>query len=414
MNKFDQRQKLYKVSPSTGKIQVWFGWTFKDKVHCSYGELDGKMQVNTYTAFPKNESRSYATTVEEQAKVELEAMYQSQIDNKHYKLSIEEAVEANKVCRIPRKITNYKDRYDKMSKTLLSSRKKNGSRGCAVEGILYSKIGRPEDVKVSHLRAVLEELGNEATFDSEIYAEGLSLQRIRSAFLKPVKTEKEIIKIAKDRAKSLGQEVPTPDGKVELSDAIKYLGYNPNDDQYKLKFWVFDIPSDTDADYGERLDWMKRFEDMVNQRKLDVYFEFIYPVVTISHEDRMKLLEKVCSEGDEGLVHYEPTGVYEYGKRSTNTAKSKPRLDGEARVVDVTKDKSGQGVLHCVTSDSLGKAKFKCKMKGSAEERSFENMQLLINKWINFKYEELSDKGVPTKGVAECVRDCDEDGEPIT
>ena len=413
MDKFEQRQKLYKVSPSTGKIQVWLGWTFKDKVHCSYGELDGKMQVNTYTAFPKNESRSNATTAEEQAKVELEAMYQSQMDNKHYKLSIEDAIEANKVCRIPRKITNYKDRFDKMSKTLLSSRKKNGSRGCAVEGILYSKIGRPEDVKVSHLRAVLEELGSEATFDSEIYAEGLSLQRIRSAFLKPVKTDKEIIKIAKDRAKSMGQEVPTPDGKVELSDAIKYLGYNPNDDQYKLKFWVFDIPSDTDADYGERLDWMKHFEDMIKQKKLDVYFEFIYPVVTISHEDRMKLLDKVCAEGDEGLVHYEPKGVYEYGKRSTNTAKSKPRLDGEARVVDVTKDKSGQGVLHCVTSDELGKAKFKCKMKGSAEERSFENMQLLINKWINFKYEELSDKGVPTKPVAESLRNCDEDGTPL-
>ncbi|WNO47365.1 hypothetical protein [Vibrio phage vB_VibM_10AMN] len=413
MTKFEQRQKLYKVSPSTGKIQVWFGWTFKDKVHCSYGELDGKMQVNTYTAFPKNESRSNATTAEEQAKVELEAMYQSQIDNKHYKLSTEEAIEANKVCRIPRKITNYKDRFDKMSKTLLSSRKKNGSRGCAVEGILYSKIGRPEDVKVSHLKAVLEELGSEATFDSEIYAEGLSLQRIRSAFLKPVKTDKEIIKIAKDRAKSLSQEVPTPDGKVELSDAIKYLGYNPNDDQYKLKFWVFDIPSDTDADYRERLEWVKKFEDKIKQKKLDVYFEFIYPVETKSHEERMKLLEEVCEEGDEGLVHYEPTGVYEYGKRSTNTAKSKPRLDGEARVVDVTADRSGQGVLHCVTSDSLGKAKFKCKMKGSAEERSFENMKLLINKWINFKYEELSDKGVPTKPVAESLRNCDENGEPL-
>lgn len=414
MEKFEQHQKLYKVSPSTGKTQVWFGWTLKDKVHCSYGELGGKLQVNTYSAFPKNESRSNATTAEEQAKVELEAMYQSQITNKHYKTTVEEAIEANKVCRIPRKITNYKDRFSKMSKTLLSSRKKNGSRGCAVEGVLYSKIGRPEDVKVSHLKAVLEELGEEATFDSEVYAEGLSLQRIRSAFLKPVKTDKEIIKIAKDRAKSLGQEVPTNKGKVELSDAIKYLGYNPNDDQYKLKFWVFDIPTDSLATYEERVEWINQFEEMINNKKLDVYFEFIYPVETNSHEERMKLLEEVCAEGDEGLVHYEPKGVYEYGKRSTNTAKSKPRLDGEARVVEVTKDKSGQGVLHCVTSDSLGKAKFKCKMKGSAEERSFENMQLLTNKWINFKYEELSDKGVPTKGVAECVRDCDEDGEPIT
>tara|TARA_Y100000588_G_scaffold31471_1_gene30796 strand:- start:14427 stop:15629 length:1203 start_codon:yes stop_codon:yes gene_type:complete len=399
-------------------MQVWFGSAVGNEVICFWGEFEGKLQSKVYQAEPKNVGRSNATTAEEQAIVELQAMYQAQCDNKHYKLSQIDAVEASEVCRIPRKVTNYKDRYMKMSDTLLSSIKFNGSRACVVDGKLYSKIGRHEEVKVKHLREAIEALGKEATFDAEVYAHGLSLQRIRSAWLKPVKTEKEIIKIAKDRAKSRGESVPAPDGTVELSDAVKYLGYNPNDDQYKLKFYVFDIPDDTGLTFEERVGKLYELKKEINRLELALNFEMVYPITTNSHKERMSELAAVCDDGYEGLVHYEPEGVYEYGKRSTNTAKSKPRYDTEVLVVDVTKDKNGEGLLHCKACDELDNVRVKCKMKverrdGKRYERDYDSMLPLIGKWITMSYEELSDKGVPTKPVGEEERDCDDKGRPL-
>ena len=263
---FNNHQKVYKVSPSTKKMSEWFGWTCGNKVHCSWGEVDGKFQTKTYEATPKNVGRANATTDIEQAQIELQAMYQAQLDNKHYKLSQIDAIESSEVCRIPRKVVNYKDRKDSMPEVMLTQTKFNGSRACVIEGQLFSKIGRYEDIKVTHLREAVEQLHEhgQATFDSEVYAHGLSLQRIRSAWLKPVKTSKEIIKIAKDKAKKRGDEIVTPDGKVELNDAIRYLGYNPNEDAPKLMFYVFDIPTDSDTPFKDRIKDLEDLEDLVD------------------------------------------------------------------------------------------------------------------------------------------------------
>lgn len=420
INKFEQRQPLYKVSPSTSKMQVWSGWTLGSVVLCEWGVLGGKMQTKEYTASPKNVGKVSETCAEEQALIELEAMYQSQCDNKHYKTSEIEAIEASEVCRIPRKVTNYKDRYNKMSDILLTSVKKDGSRACVIDGNLYSKIGRHEEIKVTHLREAVEQLQQQgvSVFDAEVFAEGLSLQRIRSAWLKPVKTSKEIIKIAKDRAKKKCEDIPTPDGKVELNDAISYLGYNPNEDAPKLKFFVFDIPDDTGKIMHERVNDMIDFEKNVKYLGLSESFEMLYPMYTKSHEERMEMLKRVCSKGEEGLVHYEPEGVYEFGKRSTNTAKSKPRLDAECKVVSVTKDKNGEGLLNVVGSDELDNCSFKLKMKverrdGNRYLRDYESMLSLVGKWITFSYEALSDSGKPQKPVGEEERLCDDRGRPL-
>ena len=410
----ENKQELYKVSQSTGKLQVWKGWTEGVEVFCEWGEVGGKMQQKVYTAEPKNTGRSNETTATQQANLELAAMYQSQMDNSHYKLSQIDAIESSETCRVPRKITNYKDRHDKMSDTLLTSLKLNGSRACVIEGKLYSKVGRQEDIKVDHLREAVEQLGT-VNMDCEVYAHGLSLQRIRSAWLKPVKTDKEIIKIANERSGKKGIA-----GKFKkLSDAVEYLGYNPNEDAPKLKLFVFDIPTDTDADFDNRVVWMEKLDyEVTNFYKLKHCIDFLYPTRTTSHLQRMELLAKVHSNGYEGLVHYEPTGVYEFGKRSTNTAKSKPRVDGEAKVISVECDKNGEGVLLCVASDELDNVEFKCKMKverrdGNRYERDYESMLTLVGKWITFAYEELSDAGVPTKCVGECERECDEQGRPL-
>ena len=409
---FKNRQELYKVSASTGKTQVWKAWSLKDEVCSNYGQLGGKMQTNSYKALPKNVGRSNETTATEQAQVELQAMYKDQMDNKHYFLSEIEAIEKAKVCRIPRKVTNFNKRKDKYeNKTLYASLKFNGSRGCVVEGEFFSKIGRKEEIKVNHIKEVISKLKylGYATFDAEVYAHGLPLQRIRSAWLKPVRTDKEIIKVAKDFAKSIGEKFTSK----EVTEAVEYLGYNPNEDAPLLKLHIFDIPSDTDRGYLTRQEWMRNMQDSTDFDKITRYVEFEYGVRTENNKEREILLKDAVDNGYEGLVYYEPEGVYEYGKRSTNTMKEKPRLDGEGLVTGVELCKNGEGKLLMKASEALGGVTFKCMMKGSRESRNYEVQQQFIGKWVTFKYEELSKAGIPTKPVAEETRLCDAKGQPL-
>ena len=397
---------LYKVSMSTGKMQEWKAWTCGAAVTSRYGQVEGKTQDSTYTAEAKNIGRSNETTPPQQALLEVAAMYRDQVDNKHYRLSEEEATTLSKSCREPRKVKNYKDHGHKMSSILLSSKKKNGSRACVVDGVLYSKIGRAETVKVEHLRMAIQTLSEHghgvATFDAEVYAHGLSLQRIRSAWLKPVRTDKEVEKVQRDYFKKTGKVLP----------------YSPNNEAPLLKFHVFDIPTLTDAGYDNRIVWMEQLEHAVNYLGLEDCFEFIYPVETHSPEERLTLRDKWVKEGYEGSVHYEPEGVYEFGKRSGNTQKDKPRYDSEALVTGVEHCKNGDGKLLLTACDTLDNVKFKCMMKVSRRDgldypRKVSDMEELVGKWITFAYEELSDSGIPTKPTGEEERLCDNEGNPL-
>ncbi|AHK11133.1 DNA ligase [Shewanella sp. phage 1/4] len=412
---FEQKQELYKVSQSTGKTQVWSGWTEDEKVFCSWGDIGGKMQIKEYSASGKNQGRSNETSDNMQAVIELVAMYKAQIDNKHYKLSQQEAMSASEVCLEPRKVQNYKDHSHKLPNTCISTVKYNGSRACIIDGVLRSKIGRVENINVPHIKNAVEVLNDLdlANMDCEVYAHGLPLQRIRSAWLKPSKTNKEIIKIANERAKKVGDIVKFSN----CISAVEYLGYNPNEDAPKLKLFVFDIPVMDKTEYNIRLEAVKDLQHKLDELNLNNSIEIVESFTTHSTAERLQLRDKYTTLGYEGLVHGDPLGVYEFGKRSSNTQKDKPRYDGESLVIDVTSDKNGEGLLHCRSSDSLDNVTFKCKMKverrdGKRYERDYETMRGLIGKWITFSYEELSEAGVPTKPVAEEERNCNSAGEP--
>lgn len=409
---FSHKQHLFKVSASTQKTQLWLAWVEEDEVCYSFGQLDGKMQEDRYKAQPKNIGKANETTAQEQAEVELQALYKKQIENKHYFTSEIDAIEAAKVCRIPRKVYNWKDKKDTWEdKEMISTYKYNGSRACVVDGALYSKIGRKEEIKVKHLAEGIEAIKDKyPSFDAEVYAHGLSLQRIRSAWLKPHKTEKEIVKVAKDLAKKKGIEFKS---KCHL-EAIDFLGYNPNEDAGKLKFYVFDIPMDDNTPFKDRnskvyalcryaWDVLGGGEVFQNSNKL----------TTLNNTTRESFRNIAVKEGYEGLVHYDPNGVYEYGKRSLNTLKDKPRYDSEALVVDVEMCKNGQGKLVLQACDSLDNISFKAMMKGNKDSRAFEVQKQFIGKWVNFSYEELSGAGVPTKPVVHETRLCDEKGRPL-
>lgn len=411
-----QNPTLYKISSSTGKMLTWCCYCEGAKVITLSGEEGGKQTEHHYEATPKNVGRANETDAIMQAQVECKAHYKDQETNKHYRFSREEAQVLHDNNKIPRKVHNYKDHGHKMTDTLFSMVKYNGSRACVIDGVMYSKIGRPEEIKVDHLRDAvvkLQELGL-ATFDAEVYAHGLPLQRIRSAWLKPVKTDKEIIKVAKDRLKTLGE-----DNKVikTIEDAINSLGYNPNDDAEQLKFYIFDIPVEG-VPFRERREKVYDLMYKVVDNGLAHAFCMSDGATTLDMDARLKYRDLIVSKGFEGLVHYDLEDVYEFDKRSYTTQKDKPRYDGEALVVGVEECKNGDGKLVCTASRALEGVKFKCMMKVSRRDgkdypRDVESMRDLIGNWITFSYEELSSTGTPTKPVGEMVRECNDVGDPL-
>jgi len=401
---------IYKID-NKDKVRVWKAWEEGSKVFVEHGVLDVKLQQSVYTAEAKNIGKVTETTPEQQAVIEVTALYEDQITNQHYRRSVEEAQEVKDANLIPRKILNYKDGWKKLPDRCITSVKLNGSRACIINGQLYSKIGRPEEVthKLISEGIKLANANGFGDLDCEVYAHGLSLQRIRSAWLKPVKTSKEVCEVTNKRFNLKGS------ARIKcVTEAIKRLGYDPNQDAQKLKLYVFDIPAKDETGYRGRLEEVERFKTLVQTYPiLQNVFEFCEYFDTMSHEERVEKLKDVHSQGYEGLVHYDPEGVYEFGKRSSNTQKAKLRLDSEALVIDVTKDKSGQGVLLLKANDSMDNVEFKAKMKGEAESRSYEKQSQYIGKWVNYQYEELSDKGVPTKPVVICERLCDDSGRPL-
>lgn len=84
--------------------------------------------------------------------------------------------------------------------------------------------------------------------------------------------------------------------------------------------------------------------------------------------------------------------------------------DAEALVVGVTKDKLGEGVLKCKMTSGVY---FECKMIGNKEYRSFSNMLNLVGSWITYKYQTLTEDGVPQFPVGLNERDCESNGTPI-
>lgn len=401
--------EMYKYSQSTGKLQVWSAWADGVEVVRSFGEVDGAMQEPRYTAEARSVGASNETTPSEQAQIEVDALYLERHKNKHYRDTVYAAQMMAATCKEPRKIHKFGDHGDKLPNLIYVSVKEDGSRACILEGNVFSKIGLTEKIKVKHLREALEKLGK-VDFDSEIYAPELPLQRIRSAWLKPVRTDKEVIKVANDHCKRIG----SPKAK-SLEEAIDILGYNPNDDAALLKFNIFDIPV-TGIPFHERIELMGILEKGIKELGLEDNFVFLYPKL-MNREEARTWHDELILLGHEGVVYYDPKDMYKFGVRSYTCQKAKDRLDAETLVVGVEMCKNGDGKLITEASLVLGNVKFKVMMKvkrrdGLSYPRDFNTMEALIGKWITFSYEALSSAGIPAKPVGEVVRKCDAQGVP--
>ena len=351
---------------SKGDLRVWSIYTEGSEVVVKHGKLGGKVQEKRYTAEGKSKGKSNETTPEQQAVLEAEAKYVKQLKSGYFP-DKDDALEY--VPASPMKAQNYNAYAHKIVYPCLGQIKANGQRMLIdKDGVAWSKQGEPLELP-AHWQGVKELAINCSGLDGEIYSGlesegGLSLQRIISAFRKP------------------------------------------NADTPKLQYWVYDIPNQSAMQHrNNTLRYLAESKpdcvvmvdsvEINNQLEADSYFE------------------SVVKQGYEGVVYRNLDGVYEFGKRSYNLIKRKPRDTSEAIVTSVEKDRNGWGILSCKTFEGV---EFKCQMRVDAADKNYrlyENALELIGKTIEYEFEELSDKNVPTKPSGVGLREVDKYGRPL-
>jgi len=182
----------------------------------------------------------------------------------------------------------------------------------------------------------------------------------------------------------------------------------------KVTYQVFDIPMlDTIWDY--RLHELRKVAFVVKSYGLDMIN--VVEQKLIDKTQIPSVLADYLEQGFEGTMYRNPKGLYEFkNKRSNDLLKHKEFFDSEAMVIDCIKDKNDEGVLTCAWAGVSPKFKivtFELKMRGNHEYRGYGNQQTLIGKWITFKYQDLTEDGVPTFAVGLGERDCDDSGKPL-
>lgn len=353
---------------SGGSLLIWEVSTQGDTITVRHGQLGGKIQERKTVCKTKSKGKSNETTPEEQAVLEAKAKHVKQQKKGYYETK-EEALEH--VEFTPMKLQAWKDHASKITYPCFYQTKLNGMRYMVQkDGSGLSKQGE-EIFLPTHIQQDVDiiavDLGDRFKgFDGEVYAGnmhrgGLSLQKIISAFRKE------------------------------------------NEDTEKLKYYIYNIPDSTET-FQQRVESMKEIEQIIIDYDIQnvVVLETMY---CLGEDDADKFYEIDVNRKEEGGVYHNARGIYEFGKRSYDSQKRKPRQSAEAKVMKTEIDKNGQGLLTCQMENGV---EFKCLMLKDADPtqnlRMFEESKQLIGLHIEFEYEELSDDGVPTKAVGHRVR----------
>lgn len=345
-------------------------WTVEvegDTIIVSHGRYLGKMQVKKTVAKAKNIGRANETTPEQQAVLEAEAKFTKQFD-KCYRPTIEEARTVGQL--LPMLAHNYLDHHHRIKYPCYVSTKLDGVRCMAevtngTEVTLHTRGGKtyPCPKEIYDDIIMLNYFTGIKKFDGELYCHGMKLQDIVSAVKKP------------------------------------------NENTIKIKYHIFDVPN------GEG--WENRWATLktLKKHRLD-HIEIVDNVLVNSEDSARMMLNQYIKQGYEGIMLRNVDGKYEFNHRSASLQKWKLMQDLEARVLSVEEDKNGEGVLTCHMKGDVTKL-FKCKMRGSHEERLANEQRKLIGKWITVIYQQFTNDGLPQFPVGAAVRECDEEGNPI-
>ena len=360
------KSTLYKKS-KTGSVQQWSVFVDADEVVVEWGKLDGKLQTETYQAFPKNVGRSNETSAEEQAELEAIAKWEKQT-----KRGYVEDINENTSRLLPAKIQDWKKLKRPPQFPLYVSVKYNGVnclivRDPTTHTLQFISRGGEQYPVIFHMVKGIHDYMDSIdvnVLNVELYKHGEHLQDIQSA----VKKHNEL----------------TP----------------------KLVAMVFELPDLGDRHYSERVEWMSQAieSDFVRNTFVDL---------VIDDQQLESFFDNIINKGYEGIVIKTPTNKYEYGVRASDAWKLKPVEDDEFLINRYKVDKKGHVVFECFTKDQSRTFNVKCKGTDERRKKIAEEADQWVGKWLKVEYETLSKDDVPLKPVGISLRHVDKDGNVL-
>lgn len=296
-----EHNKLYKKDVK-GKTRVWWIERDLDKYRTHSGILDGKI-VTSGWKYPeeKNVGKKNATSIEEQTKLEVEALYEKQLYQGKYAETIEEANKGAKFveCMLAQK-------YNPKKHTKFpywSSPKLDGVRALvSIDGI-QTRQGKPL-VSSPHIRDCLDDFFEEfpdVVLDGELYN-----HELKSDFEK-------IISLAR-------KSKPTQNDLDQSAQMVE--------------FHVYDVITPEPMPYHSRLYFLR--DNVLDQ------FPMIRVVDSVSVDSVEEVADKLTEyleDGYEGQMIRVDETPYEH-KRSNSLLKDKTFDDAEFEIVNIVE---GQG-----------------------------------------------------------------------
>ncbi len=304
------------VDPDTGWITL----------NLYYGQQGGKIQHKVrYTKSGKNIGKANATTIEQQAELDLGYLYRAQLEDKGYFLSIDEYA-VRKTAMLAHK---YKDKAHKLKleedKNTFNSKyfvqpKLNGIRCTAtkVSEDTIEFLSRSNTVFTcfEHLEKQLLpllEVGD--MVDGELFNPEMPLEHIAS-----------LVNSQSDR--------------YVIDEDFGITLWNITD----LQYFIYDgVEKDKESDSAEtRQEYLDRlfgrYDVLINPHLVRVVN---VDVKTI--EEVRTLFSQWIAEGFEGLMLRDATSPYEYDTRSSGLLKYKEMYDEEFKIVDIVENENEPG-----------------------------------------------------------------------
>ena len=354
--------RLYKQT-KTGAIQICDISYEDDHFDVTFGQLDGKLQTNTTKCQATNIGRSNERTPTQQAEFEALADHKKKIKS-GYSLTLD----TPSAVTLPAKVKVYQDQVKNVKFPCISTPKLNGVNGLYrrenSELTLYSRGGEiyPEIPHLTKLVNIAMDYLKCNELNGELYIHGEHLQDIQSAVKKP------------------------------------------NTLSPKLTFHIFDIP-DNGAQYIVRRDVL------LSMPSFSIEVKTLTGTTCNSHEELEIDYNKAMAMGYEGTVIYNQHHMYKYNERSSDAFKYKKAIDAEFQIIGYELDRQGNPTIICQSEGGP----FKVRPTGTAEYRKqlLLDMPNNIGKFYKVEYETLSKDKIPLKPVGICIRNCDQNGQPL-
>lgn len=358
--------KLYSKS-KTDKIQEWqavLNEVLNQDGHyvitITWGQQNGKMQTKEVLVKDGvNKGKTNETTIEQQAKLVLERLYQEQKD-KGYVEDISDWKEDKAVDGIPKVMLadkwNAKKHSNLESKDWVLNRKYDGCR-CFITkledgSIRFSSRSGKEFTNIPHLTKVLKDiLPTGDIMDGELIIDNTPLQEITGAVMNRDENDTE---------------------------------------KAKLKFYCYDyIPlGASEKSYKERFVENDTLTSLMSEN-------VVYVNPELYTDDSFKeTFSKYITQGYEGIMLRNINMPYEFGKRSKNLLKYKEFFTEEFEIIDIidSDQEPGQPRFICrLDKDS----NVTCRMKGSKEvnKQYLENKKDYIGKYLTIQYQAKTETG---------------------